>query len=205
MLTRHDKFPGPDCKILFDCDFLLSFPLVGWPSPAQEWVARERFWPDQEVVTRLASLPCHLIAKPSYEEDLTSWRFSFSRQEIELSQILPLNARLCYLGLKLIFKKEIKERCPSVLKSYHMLTLFLWFMESRPVHSWEEDSDQSCEFNLRALFSFVSLRLENSDIPHYFIRSLNLGKWTKPEKGKKTLQQVSVFIKQMMTNPSFPW
>ena len=42
MLTRHDKFPGPDCKILFDCDFLLSFPLVGWPSPAQEWVARER-------------------------------------------------------------------------------------------------------------------------------------------------------------------
>ena len=168
-------------------------------------MGRERSWPDREAVTRLASLPCHLIAKPSYEEDLTSWRFSFSRQEIELSQMLPLNARLCYVSLKLIFKKEMKKRCPSVLKSYHMLTLFLWFMESRPVHSWDEDSDQSFQSNLRALFSFVSLRLENSEIPHYFIRYVNLTKWTKPEEGKKTLEQVSVFIKQMMTKPSFPW
>ena len=92
-----------------------------------------------------------------------------------------------------------------MLKSYHMLTLFLWFMESRPVHSWDEDSDQSLELNLRALLTSVSLRLENSEIPHYFIRSVNLAKWTKPEKGKKTLEQVSVFIKQMMTNTSFPW
>ena len=77
------KITGPDGIIIFDCDFLLSFPLVKWPSPAQEWVTRSRAWPDPVTVRRLASLPCHLIGKPMVTDTATdpyTWRFSFSNQ-----------------------------------------------------------------------------------------------------------------------------
>merc|ERR1712172_346229 len=97
------KITGPDGIIIFDCDFLLSFPLVKWPSPAQEWVTRSRLWPDPVTVRRLASLPCHLIGKPMVTDTATdpyTWRFSFSNQELELASIVPHNARLCYISLK---------------------------------------------------------------------------------------------------------
>ena len=74
------KITGPQGRILFDCDFLLSFPLVFWPSPASEWIERARSWPDQATIQRLASLPCHVIAKPMTEGHRYTWRFSFSRQ-----------------------------------------------------------------------------------------------------------------------------
>ena len=77
------KITGPDGVIIFDCDFLLSFPLVKWPSPAQEWVTRSRAWPDPVTVRRLASLPCHVIGKPMVTDtatDSNTWRFSFSNQ-----------------------------------------------------------------------------------------------------------------------------
>ena len=77
------KITSPDGIIIFDCDFLLSFPLVKWPSPAQEWVTRSRLWPDPVTVRRLASLPCHLIGKPMVTDTATdpyTWRFSFSNQ-----------------------------------------------------------------------------------------------------------------------------
>ena len=67
-------------NILFDCDILLSFPLLHWPTPAQEWITRERKWPDVITVQRLARQPCHIIAKPRSENDILSWRFSFSLQ-----------------------------------------------------------------------------------------------------------------------------
>ena len=67
-------------QLVFDCDFLLSLPLASWPSPAQEWRARERLWPSRDQVKRLASLACHLVPKPAREGDTVSWRFSFSAQ-----------------------------------------------------------------------------------------------------------------------------
>ena len=71
---------GAESRILFDCDFILAFPLMSWPSPASEWIERDRCWPDQDTIKRLASLPCHVIAKPMAEGHTSSWRFSFSQQ-----------------------------------------------------------------------------------------------------------------------------
>ena len=165
------KVAGHRSQIIFDCDFLLSLPLAGWPSPAMEWITRERAWPCKEVVDWLVKLPTHVIPKPRSEGDEESWRFSFSRQEIEISNILPHNARLCYIGLKIIIKKYIKTIF-SGLKSYHMLTLFLWFMEEQEPHVW--GGKDAFNGNFKCLMKFVAKHLENDDIPHYFIRSLNL-------------------------------
>jgi hypothetical protein len=79
------KVLGRQDKEFFDCDFLLTLPVSGWPAPAREWRTRSRSWPRLETVNWLATLPCHVIPKPSKEGDKESWRFSFSCQEVEIS------------------------------------------------------------------------------------------------------------------------
>ena len=131
------KVIGEHCQLSFDCDFLLSLPVYGWPSPANEWKIRNRRWPDQQTVEWLSSLPCHLIAKPVHKSDFDGWRYSFIRQELELSNMLCPDARLCYIALKFIFKKHLKF-IASGLKSYHMLTLFFWFNEQQHPQFWTD-------------------------------------------------------------------
>ena len=223
------KITSPDGIIIFDCDFLLSFPLVKWPSPAQEWVTRSRVWPDPVTVRRLASLPCHLIGKPMVTDtgaDPYTWRFSFSNQvqiidvsytmsshfvcfqELELASIVPHNARLCYIGLKLIFKKFIKKKVPSVLKSYHLLTLFFWFLEKgKEVLSWDNNSTEAFVSNLEALALFVIDRLRNNNIPHYFISTVNIASvWGPVELKKKyhKLSKVADYMEDLVKSEDFP-
>ena len=71
--------------------------------------------------------------------------------------------------LELIFKKIIKNKVPSILKSYHLLTLFFWFMElDAKVSSWDDDSVEAFVRNLEAFTLFVIDRLRNKNIPHYY-------------------------------------
>ena len=66
-------------------------------------------------------------------------------------------------------------KVPSVLKSYHLLTVFLWFMESKPTSFWEENQeDNNFEANLKDLFLSLCEHLDKNEIRHYFIKSLNL-------------------------------
>ena len=202
---------------MFDCDFLLAFPLMNWPSPANEWIHRERYWPDLDIIKNLASLPCHVIAKPMAEGHTSSWRYSFSRQvliisirfqsegiflqELQIANILPLNARLCYIGLKYIFKKYIKEKFPLVLKSYHILTIFLWFMESRSPTIWKNEGDDSFCENLKDLLLFTSESLSFCEIPHYFIRKIDLDE-NLPGCGQ--LPTVAKYICKIINEDGFP-
>eukprot|EP00092_Neocalanus_flemingeri_P062339 GFUD01075194.1.p1 GENE.GFUD01075194.1~~GFUD01075194.1.p1 ORF type:complete len:809 (-),score=151.58 GFUD01075194.1:65-2260(-) len=192
------KVTGQSGQLVFDCDFLLSLPVVGWPSPAGEWRIRERVWPGEEMVDWLVRLPCHLIPKPVNEGDQKTWRFSFSRQEVELAKILPHNARLCYVGLKHIFKKYLKSTY-SGLKSYHILTLFFWFMERQDPRLWEENGDFPFNTKLTSLLKFVAESLHRNFIPHYFIRTINLVKVMKVDKKEaNTLQNVAKSIQNII-------
>eukprot|EP00092_Neocalanus_flemingeri_P064604 GFUD01078426.1.p1 GENE.GFUD01078426.1~~GFUD01078426.1.p1 ORF type:complete len:982 (-),score=180.67 GFUD01078426.1:82-3027(-) len=211
LLTRagpsvNMKVTGHRSQIVFDCDFLLSLPVAGWPSPAKEWKMRRRTWPSQDTVDWLVSLPCHLIAKPVTEGDEETWRFSFSRQEIEIANILPSKARLCYVGLKFIFKKHLKSIF-SGLKSYHMLTLFFWFMEEEQtdiIWGKEDSCNKSFKSIFLSLMKFVSKALSEGNIPHYFIRSINLVSIMKKDrKDTKTIADVSKHIMKMVANQNF--
>ena len=166
------KVIGSHSHLLFDCDFLLALPVAGWPIPAKEWTTRTRQWPKQELVDWLVSLPCHLIAKPIKEQDDTTWRFSFSQQELELAKTVPLEARNAYIALKHIFKKYL-HTINSGLKSYHLLTLFLRFMESQGSSMWTMPSIPFSS-KLTSLVRFVADHLQLDFIPHYFIRTINL-------------------------------
>ena len=123
---------------------LLALPLAGWPVVAKEWITRKRKWPNEDQVHHLLELPCHLIPKPVMDDDKDYWRFSFSRQELYLATILPFKARLAYVGLKYILKKYLKK-ISKKLKSYHMLTAFLWFMEETGNLMWEDEKVNNFE------------------------------------------------------------
>ena len=69
---------------------------------------------------------------------------------------------------------------PSNLKSYHLLTLFYWFMEENPEEIWDDKSFGAFEENLKNLLIFVADKIYEENIPHYFIRTLNLANLLKP-------------------------
>ena len=121
-------------------------------------------------------------------------------QESEIASILPLNARLCYLGLKIIFKKYIKTKMETGLKSYHMLTLFFWFMESNQPSTWEDDSEEAFCQNLSELLGFLNKQIRRHMILHYFMRKINLIE----SLNDKDLLYVYQFIKNILQKPEFP-
>ena len=169
-------------KVLMECDFLFALPLGIWPQAAHEWTIRPRNWPNKEFVDWLVNnTNCCVVPKPRYPTDTDYWRISFSRQEVELANILPGRARNIYLRFKLLYKQELKEKYPEY-KSYHMKTTFNWWMEEQELDTWEEGKGQlktSAELLdslVRKFKSFIS----NSYLPHYFLSSVNLMPTSEP-------------------------
>ena len=97
-------------------------------------------------------------------------------------------------------------KVPSVLKSYHLLTVFLWFMESKPTSFWEETQEENnFEANLKELFLFLCEHLDKNEIRHYFIKSLNLVENLVYDQGTENpLSAVSQHIKMLVKKSSFP-
>ena len=125
--------------------------------------------------------------------------------------------------MKLMFKKKIfkMKTTPSNLKSYHLLTLFYWFMEGNLEEIWDDDSFEAFENNLKNLLLFVADQVYEEKIPHYFIRTLNLANLIKSpsrqlaivnltdppkendEEIKPSMQEVSLSIMKMVKEKTF--
>ena len=65
--------------------------------------------------------------------------------------------------------------------------MFLWFVERKKEKYWQDDSFAIFENNLKELILHVAEKIEAKNIPHYFIRKLNLF----PPPGLKTLLENS--------------
>merc|ERR1719357_772206 len=120
----------------FDCDLLLSFHLKSWPSVAADWATRSRSWPDKEMIEKIMERGAEVVPKSSKNEDLF-WRLSFSRAELMLAKLTSEKARHCYLVVKIIYKRHIKQKHPF-LKSYHLKTLLWHFLESKNGFYWKD-------------------------------------------------------------------
>ena len=109
--------------------------------------------------------------------------------------------------MKLIFKKHIKKEVPSVLKSYHLLTVFLWFMELKPMSFWDENQEgDTFKLRLNELLLFLCEHLDQNEIRHYFIKSLNLlENLTHDQEKEYSLPIVSKHIKKLVNSDNcFP-
>ena len=166
---RLKTWPGGLHKTI-DCDFLLSFHSPAWPTSAREWRTRIRAWPDQDAVNTVVAGGCELVPKIGLNNDQFRWRLSFSRAEGFLASQVGPKQRICYLALKMFFKQKLKNVC-SFLKSYHLKTLFFYFLERKSAEYWKTTSEDAV---LKHLLEMVSGALQVKTCPHYFIHHVNL-------------------------------
>ena len=154
---------GPAMKIkfapLFEADITLCFNCPEW-STISDWPSRQRYWPSLADAQRIMALGCHLVAKHAPgDEDKSSWRFSFSLAEVELSKLVPETARKCFLAMKIILKDHLQPVVPEI-GSYHIKTVFLNSLEKIPVGFWVEENIEECLLTLLTELrdSFVSMK-----------------------------------------------
>lgn len=188
---------GPAMKIhytpLFEADITLCFHCPEWPT-LSDWPSRQRYWPSLADAQRIMSLGCHLVAKPAPDdEDKSSWRFSFSVAEVELSKLVPETARKCFLAMKIILKDHLQPVVPEI-GSYHIKTIFLNSLEKFPVGFWVEENIEECLLTLLTELrdSFVSMKCS-----HHWFSSVNLF----DINGKK-LQILARKIERIMKDPA---
>ena len=165
---------GPAMKVrilpIFEADITLCIHCADWPT-ISDWSSRPRYWPSTVDAQRIMSLGCHLVAKPApNDKEKTSWRFSFSVAEVELSKLVPETARKCFLALKIILKDHLQPVVPEI-SSYHIKTIFLNTLEKLPVGFWVEDNLEECFMTL-----LVELRdaLISMKCPHHWFSFINL-------------------------------
>ena len=87
-------------------DLTLAIKCKDWNSEVSDWEYRSnRRWPSQRDVNSILSEGYHIVPK-SHQNDREglTWRFSFSHAEVKLSHLVPLSARMCFLGNKVILK-----------------------------------------------------------------------------------------------------
>ena len=188
---------GPAMKIsnspLFEADITLCFHCPEWPTIC-DWPSRQRYWPSLADAQRIMSIGCHLVAKPAPDdEDETSWRFSFSVAEVELSKLVPETARKCFLAMKIILKDHLQPVVPEI-GSYHIKTVFLNSLEKFPVGLWVEENIEECLLTLLTELreSFVSMKCS-----HHWFSFVNL-----LEIDRKKLQILARKIERIMKDPA---
>ena len=163
---------GPAIKIniapLFEADITLCIQCSEWPTMS-DWPSRPRYWPCIDEAQRIISLGCHLVAKPApYHK--TSWRFSFSLAEVELSKLVPDTARKCFLAVKIILRDHLQPVVPEI-SSYHVKTIFLNTLEKVPVGFWVESNIEEC---LLTLLAELRDALASMNCPHHWFSFINL-------------------------------
>jgi len=180
-------------RSLFEADITFCFHCPEWPT-ISDWASRQRYWPSLADAQRIMALGCHLVAKPAPgDKDGTSWRFSFSVAEVELSKLVPETARKCLLAMKIILKDHLQPVVPEI-GSYHIKTVFLNSLEKFPVGFWVEKNIEECLLTLLTELrdSFVSMRCS-----HHWFSFVNLF----DIDGKK-LQILARKIERIMKDPA---
>ncbi len=189
------KGPAIRISILsgFEADITLCIQCSEWP-PMSDWPSRPRFWPSVDEAHKIMSLGCHLVAKPApSDQDKTSWRFSFSLAEVELSKLVPDTARKCFLALKTILKEHLKPVVPKIT-TYHIKTIFLNTLEKVPVGFWVEGNIEECFLTLLAELRDALVFM---NCPHHWFSFINLFDIKASE-----LQRLAKKVQSILNDPA---
>ena len=106
------------------------------------------------------------------------WRRSFSLKEKAILQHMDRDGG-CRHELLRIVKTLVKMPRASLgkLKSYHLKTAFMHYMEEN-IHNW--NGENSLEEHFVGFLREVQMYLEKSHLPHYWLPSVNLFEYIKP-------------------------
>ena len=140
--TVYSVFIEGNMHLHLAVDHVGCIKLQCWPMVAEDWVKRERKWPESEIIMELSSF-CYIIAKPSPEEkentETTEWCYSFAHHEKQLVNLRSEEQNLIYLIIKAIFYKNAKPLNPENITSFLLKTVMFWVCEEHPPNDslWE--------------------------------------------------------------------
>ena len=159
----YSFLPSTDIVLALSCD--------GWPLSAKEWITRERTWPDEELVNKIAHGGFHIVPKSSSEGD---FRLSFSFAETTLiKHWSPLQHKVmrsfkavvkCHQS---IWRSNIKE----IISTYHLKTIAFWHYEKTAQDSFTEETVVT---HLVLLLQELAEALIKIELPMYFMPKVNL-------------------------------
>ena len=199
MITANFAFFSKVDTNKFLADITFSVPCKEWPS-ISDWPSRQnRCWPSAEDVRRIVNLGFHLVPKSQEQGDpsQTTWRFSFSQAEVELSKLISDDARKCLLALKIVLKDFLTYTC-SKLSSYHLKTIYLHRLERTGLEFWSENDGGGCEYAFMVLLRDLKIALDSGECNHFWIPQINLFKDIHPHK----LKSLSKVLDKVIQNPS---
>lgn len=159
-------------QLKIDCVYAVHCPY--WPPEADEWKSRKRIhgWPDDELIARVTNGGCHFVSKPHLRnlDDITQWRFSFSKAELLLIHSWTNVQKHVYHILRLV-KTEVLKRIDDendiVLPTYYFKTLMLWTCEKKPPEFWNGENLVECVQELLILMVewLIERRCQNYFMP----------------------------------------
>ncbi|XP_033120355.1 uncharacterized protein LOC117119631 [Anneissia japonica] len=179
----HDDFKiqGPSCMFdskdngqMIPFDVVYCLKCQSWPPITSEFFTRERptNWPSQELLDKVSSLDCLVVAvgHPSTGLKDIEWRWSFSVAERELIHEMYAPFAKCMYAMKMLKKKYIvysDSDKPTPFCSYFIKTACFWMCETFP-HT-------SNIMNLiRKTLDWLIDCYQCRNLPHYFIPQQNL-------------------------------
>ena len=187
-----------------DVDLVLSLEISRWPSCALSWVsfAEGRAWPTPKEVGQIKGNGCHLVAKPCVAEESEPansqkfWRISFSEAEKTLLRKASLGCEKQYFRIaKAIF--EAKKDHLKPLTSYYLKTLFLDLRSQNP----RAVNKGNLGINVVKFFVSLIARLRGGQLPHFFVRNLDLLSTITKKKRKHLAAELEAFVTKLIGNP----
>ena len=152
-------------------DITFSVHCIDWPSSISDWQHRRRNWPKNEEVEKILSFGCHLVPKSPENGDEMAWRLSFSRNEVELSKLIPPVARMCFITIKAIRKNDFTF---SKIPSYLLKSILFYTLEKTEPTQWLSRDDENLSKCFHLLLDNIIKAFESKSCPHFWIPDINL-------------------------------
>ena len=173
----------------FDGDIVYCIKCSDWPPlELSDWAWRDKKWPSREMVNQIIGGGCHLVPKPcATDQHGLTWRISFSKAEIELSKLIPENARMCLLGLKTIVKDHLSP-ISKRLSSYILKTVLLHVLERNGTEIWESELVDDL-FDL--LMQNLMISIHQKQLQHFWIPTINLFEDFSDKEISKVMKKLS--------------
>lgn len=164
-----------------------------WPADAiMNWLQRERFWPSERTVQIVAQSSCYLHplwcqekGRLSIDSEVMAFQMTFSVAECLLFTETGPKERQCMVVLKAVKEKYFHNS--QVLTSFVIKVVFFWHLESTPLPDRQGmGRGELLSCLLDKLIGF----LNDNNLPHFFIPSVNLLESFDTDDVNNTLRQL---------------
>ncbi|XP_069141385.1 uncharacterized protein [Argopecten irradians] len=183
----------------FSRDIIVGFACKHWPTDANEWVTRTRFygWPPQKVINDIMQNGCHLIPlqESRRPDDMLPWKICMISAERSLLHALSHIQLKVYCLLKYFFIQLTNTKmlegvtCSIVNNSVLKMLMFFSVENSHPI-LWQEPNLFYCFW---FCFNIFITWAKNGKYPSFFILSEEIMPDIRGEDHQRFLDILTLF------------